>query len=112
MSNIIREIRQVEDAVVVSAEGEITIRESPELHKSLVEVCQHNPRKLIVDLSQVQHIDSSGVGTLVEVFRRVKHGNGKMCLVGMTDMVRGVFEITRLDQFFSVFDTEEEALRL
>ena len=111
MSSIIREIRQVDDAVVVAAAGEITIRESPDLHKSLVEVCNRRPKKLVIDLSQVKHIDSSGVGTLVEAFRRVKQANGRMCLVGMTDMVRGVFEITKLDQFFSVFDTEEEALR-
>ncbi len=112
MSDVIKEIRHVGEAVVAVADGEVTIEQSPVLHKSLVAICkEHSPKKLIVDLHAVPYVDSSGVGTLVEIFRRVGKYGGKMYLVGMSNMVRGVFEITKLDQFFTILDSEEEALK-
>jgi anti-anti-sigma factor len=110
MSSVIKETRELSGAVVVRATGEITIEHSPSLHKSLVEICAQKPDKLVLNLSEVNHIDSSGVGTLVEIYRRIDRINGRMYLVGMTRQVRGVFEITKLDQFFLMADTEEEAL--
>ena len=55
-------------------------------------------------------MDSSGIGTLVEVFRRVNAYKGQLALCGMNDRVHGVFEITKLDKFFKIFATESEAI--
>lgn len=111
MSSIVKEIRSSEDGVIVDVAGELTLRESPEFHKSMIEICESTPGHLIINLKEVRFIDSSGVGTLTDIYRRIKRVDGKMALVGLNKMVRSVFEITRLDQFFSIYETEEEAMR-
>ena len=111
MSEIIKEIRRADDAIVVVVAGELTLREAPEFHSDLLELCEESPKILVVELSEVSFIDSSGVGTLTDVFRKMNKRGGRLALVGLRKMVRSVFEITRLDQFLAIFDTEEEALR-
>ncbi len=110
MSEIIKEVRQVNDAVVVVVAGEVTLREAPEFHGALIELCEQSPAMLIINLGDVRFIDSSGVGTLADIFRRLKKSGGKLALVGLNKMVRSVFEITRLDQLMSIYETEDEAL--
>ena len=111
MSEIIKEIRRVDDAIIVVVAGELTLREAPEFHGALLALCEESPRNLVVELSEVSFIDSSGVGTLTDVFRKMNKRGGRLALVGLRKMVRSVFEITRLDQYLAIFDTEEEALR-
>ncbi len=110
MEGLVKEVRDSGDAVVVVAMGEVTLDRSPALHKALLEVCARKPEHLVVEMSEVSHIDSAGVGTLVEIFRRVRSADGKMSLAGMNARVRSVFEVTRLDQFFTIYATEEDAL--
>lgn len=95
---------------MVSAQGDITLAESPDFHQSLLNLCNESPRHLIVDLTGVNYMDSSGVGTLVDVYRKVRSKKGKMTLVGLSDAVRSLFEITKLDTFFSIVNSRQEAL--
>ena len=110
MSTLVKEVRRQGNAVIVVAQGEIDLRHSPELHKTLVEVCSQRPKTLLIHLGEVAYMDSSGVGTLVEVFRRTNEYGGRMVLVAPTERVRSVFEITKLDRFFTIKDSEAEAL--
>ncbi|MCK6457500.1 MAG: STAS domain-containing protein [Phycisphaerae bacterium] len=106
---VVKEIRRGADSTVVVLSGDVDLHQSPTLHAALVEVAADRPKKLILNLGQVQYMDSSGVGTLVELLRRVNAYKGKLALVGLTDRVRSVFEITKLDKFFSIHATEDEA---
>ena len=108
--NCVKEIRREGEAVVVTLAGEIDLHHAPEVHKELVEVCRVKPARLVINLGDVGHMDSSGIGTLVELFRRVNAYRGELILCGMNERVRSVFEITKLDHFFSICDTEAEAL--
>ena len=110
MSSAIREVRRQGNAVIVDAQGEIDLRHSPEFHRELVELCGERPATLIIHLGEVAYMDSSGVGTLVELYRRTKAYGGRMVLVAPTERVRSVFEITKLHQFFTITDSEAEAL--
>lgn len=110
MNAVVKEVRREEGAVVVAAQGEIDLRHSPQFHKSLVELCQERPKLLVIHLGEVDYMDSSGVGTLVEIFRRTKEYGGRMVLVAPSERVRSVFEITKLDQFFTIKDSETDAL--
>jgi anti-sigma B factor antagonist len=111
MNSQVARIHQQGDASVVEVHGEVDMHRSPELHQLLREVCQGRPAKLVVDLSRVEYMDSSGIGTLVEIFRRVKGFEGQMMLVALQPRVRGVFEITKLDKFFTIHDSVAEALQ-
>ena len=109
-SGTVKEVRQVGAATVVSLAGEVDLHHTPEVHRVLVAACQGQPRLLVVNLEAVRYLDSSGIGTLVEVFRRVNGYGGKLVLCGLNDRVHSVFEITKLDRFFKICQSEEEAL--
>ena len=111
MSEIVKEVRNVTGAIVVVVSGQLTLREAPAFHGFLIELCAKSPRRLVVNLSEVTFIDSSGVGTLTDIFRRLKKTGGMLALVGLKRMVRSVFEITRLDKLLPIFDNEQEALQ-
>lgn len=110
-SGIVKEIRRDTEATVVVLSGEVDLHQSPALHATLVDVAAGRPRRLVLNLSEVQYMDSSGVGTLVELLRRVNAYKGKLALVGLTPRVRSVFEITKLDKFFAIHASEQEAVQ-
>ncbi len=108
-SNLVKDILKSADATVVRLCGDVDLHQSPALHAALVDVAAERPKRLVLNLAEVPYMDSSGVGTLVEVFRRVSGYKGKMVLCGLTSRVHSVFEITKLDRFFTICETEEQA---
>ncbi len=106
---LIQDVRKKGEATVVVLNGDVDLHHSPALHAALVDVASERPKRLMVDLSAVPYIDSSGIGTFVEVFRRVAAYKGKMVFFGLNSRVRGVFEITKLDKFFTLCENEEQA---
>ncbi len=97
------------DAHVVAVRGEVNLRTSPELHETLLEILQAKPARIVLDLSGVDYMDSSGIGTLVEIKRRVDKYKGKFILAALRPRVRGLFEITRLEQFFTIAEDAKQA---
>ena len=71
---------------------------------------KQNSKKIVVDLSRVSYIDSSGLATLVEMFKKTRTQGGSLGLSGMNDKVKSLFEITKLDKLFSIFKTQDEAI--
>ncbi|MFQ5430151.1 MAG: STAS domain-containing protein [Phycisphaerae bacterium] len=107
--NVVKDVRTRPGGTVVVLGGDVDLHHSPALHAALVDVTRERPQRLILNLSGVPYMDSSGVGTLVEVFRRVSAYKGKMVLCGLTSRVRSVLEITKLDRFFTICETEDQA---
>ena len=87
--------------------GEINISTSPEL-KKLFE--KQPSKKLIVDLEKVSYIDSSGLATLVEILKKIKSQGGTLGLAGMSEKVKSLFEITKLDKLFVISGNQQEAV--
>jgi len=106
----VKAVRHEGDAIVVSLQGEIDMHHTPGVHRTLTSACEKKPARLVVNLRDVTYMDSSGIGTLVEVLRKVKGYDGKLVLCAVNERVMSVFEITKLDQFFTIVGTEEEAL--
>lgn len=94
---------------VLSLRGELDLHNSPRLRNLLQPLVEKRPVKLILDLTGVSYMDSSGVGTMVEFKRRMERGGGRLILAGLQQRVRSVFEITQLDKFFTITATLEEA---
>ncbi|MBN1347501.1 MAG: STAS domain-containing protein [Phycisphaerae bacterium] len=108
---LVKGIQEHDGGLVVSLAGEIDYNQSHKLLEVLNSQVEKRPARLIIDLADVEYMDSSGLGTLVKVFQQVNGYKGKMALVAMNDRVRNAFEITRLDQFFSIHLTVDEALQ-
>ena len=98
---------QQDGITIIQVSGEINITTSPEL-KRVFE--KNNSKKVVVDLEKVTYIDSSGLATLVEMLKRMKGQGGSLGLVGLSDKVRSLFEITKLDKLFSVFKNQQDAI--
>lgn len=95
---------------VLSLEGEIDLHVSPQISTSLAAMTRKKPAKLVVDLSRVSYIDSSGLAVLIEAMQNVGAYGGKFALAGLQEGVRPIFEIARLDQVFQIYPDTAAAL--
>jgi anti-sigma B factor antagonist len=95
------------EVLVFQVSGEINISTSPELKKQFE---KQPAKKTVVDLEKVTYIDSSGLATLVEMLKKTKGQGGSLGLSGMSDKVRSLFEITKLDKLFAIYPNQQEAL--
>ena len=102
---------QLPDATVLRPQGEIDLARSPELRTRLKQEVDAKPKRLVVDLSGVAYMDSSGVATLVEAFTRARAAGTKLVLAGLQPKVKSIFTISRLDTVFAIVTTVEDALK-
>lgn len=101
--------RETEGRTVVEVRGEVDLRTSPQLRTQLLDLADQLDGPVLVDLSAVPYMDSSGVGTLVYVKREVERSKRKLVLVGLQPRVRSVLEITHLDNFFVIANSVADA---
>ena len=95
---------------VLPLDGEIDLHVSPRIATSLRAIIDQKPSRLVVDLSGVSYIDSSGLAVLIEGMQNVEAYGGKFVLAGLQENVRPIFEIARLDQVFIIFPHVDAAL--
>lgn len=99
----------VQGCAVVSANGEIDLSTAPGLREALVFAAGYSGR-IIVNLSGVTFLDSSGLRVLMEAEERSTHGGESLSLVGLLPPVQKVLTITGLDQKFPIYPTMQDAL--
>jgi anti-sigma B factor antagonist len=97
-------------ASVLPLDGEIDLHVSPRVALSLGQMVKKKPAKLVVDLSRVTYIDSSGLAVLIDAMQGVEEYGGFFAIAGMQETVRSIFEIARLDQVFRIFPDVESAV--
>jgi len=95
---------------VLSLEGEIDLHVLPRVSSSLAAAIKRKPKLLVIDLSKVTYIDSSGLAALIQGMQNVEAYGGRFALVGLQESVRPIFEIARLDQVFRIFPDAKTAL--
>ena len=98
-----------EETKILPLEGEIDLHVSPGVAASLAAMIEQKPARLVIDLSRVSYIDSSGLAVLIEGMQKVETYGGKFVLAGLQENVRPIFEIARLDQVFVIFPDVEAA---
>lgn len=104
------------DAIIVSPRGDVDMSRSPTLLETLRQAVEKRPPLLVVNFTDVQYMDSSGLATLVQARRSLPKQAGEqspvtdMVLCGMPERVRSIFEIARLDTFFRIVGSLDEAL--
>jgi anti-sigma B factor antagonist len=104
--------RQVGDVTVVDAAGRITLGEgSSALRDMLRDMVAKGQKKILLNLSEVSYIDSSGIGELVSGFTTVTNQGGSLKLLGLTKRVKDLLQITKLYTVFDVHDDEASAVR-
>ena len=96
---------------IFSPEGAIDLHVSPELRASLRAIIDdEKPKRVVVDLSRVPYIDSSGIAVLIGAMQSLEHEGGTFLLAGAQEGVRMILESAKLDQYFRLFPDVETAV--
>ena len=94
---------------VVSLGGEVDLYTAPELKQELHRLVGDGATRLVIDMSDTTFVDSTTLGVLLSVVKRVRPEGGTVVLVCPDRNVRRIFEITLLDRVFAIVDTRDEA---
>lgn len=106
----VQEVRWEGRAVVVRIAGDIDLSRSVDFQHELLLLVGQRPDRIVVDLSAVPYMDSSGVASLVKVLSRARKAGTGLVLVGLSVRVQSLFQITRLDRVFQILPTQKEGL--
>jgi anti-sigma B factor antagonist len=104
--------RRLDDVVILDLSGRITMGEGTLIVRDYIQkLLDGGERKFLLNLAEVDYIDSSGLGELVISFTTVRNQGGELKLLDLTRRVRDLLQITKLLTVFEVFDNEAEALK-
>ena len=103
--------REQDGWIVLTVSGEIDIATAPSLRERLHSLLADEKHRLIIDLDDVGFLDSTALGVLVGALKRARMDDGEVRIACAQPRVLKVFEITRLDSAFDLFDSVEEAVR-
>jgi anti-sigma B factor antagonist len=96
--------------IVLQLEGRMDLNSSSQLKERVKDYLRDGSTNLILDVSGVSFINSSGLGTLVSILKDVRMVKGRMVLSNLAQYVQEVFEITQLSHIFDIYATEKEAV--
>ena len=104
--------RQVNGVTIVDLSGRITLGEgSVVLRDQVRDLLSHGNKKILLNLGEVNYIDSSGIGELVSAFTTVRNQGGELKLLNLTKKVHDLLQITKLYTVFDVKDDEAAAVK-
>ena len=103
------EIRNEGDAAVVMLSGDVDLESSPRVRNALLD-CVGMKRAVVVDMSAVSYIDSSGVASLVEAFQTARKSDTRFVLARVSEAAMRVLELARLDRVFAIVDEVSDGL--
>lgn len=101
--------RQGRIGTVVEVAGDVDMSTTPELRDQLRQLVESGPRVVVVDLTGVGFMDSSGLGVLVVAYKDLRERDGWLALAGVSRAVRTVLSITSVDRVIGIFDTVQDA---
>jgi anti-sigma B factor antagonist len=111
MSMVVK-ARRLDDVVILDLSGRITMGEGALiLRNNIQKLLADGDRKVLLNLSDVNYIDSSGLGELVTSFTTVRNQGGELKLLNLTRRVQDLLQITKLLTVFETFNSEAEALK-
>ena len=102
---------KVGNVTVVTVQGEHLDAGNTKDFKQDVSTTVEPNAKVVLDLSRVQFVDSSGCGAILSYLRQLKSAGGDLKLCAVTKPVRSLFELVRMHRVFDIFNTREEAVK-
>jgi anti-sigma B factor antagonist len=103
--------RRQDKTTIFDLSGDIDFANSPKVRDSVLrEIRESRTPRVVVNLSQVRYMDSSGVASLVEGLKASRDLGSRFILVGLTTSTREVLQLSRLIKVFEIYDNEEQAM--
>ncbi|MEA3247589.1 MAG: STAS domain-containing protein [Gemmatimonadota bacterium] len=98
------------DVTIVEVEGQLIVGNRQDLKQKVVDEMEKGARKVLIDFERTGYIDSSGLGVLVSLAKRIRDAGGELRLACLHDELQTLFELTKLDTLFQISKTREHAL--
>jgi len=100
--NILIDVKETETKLAIKVTGEIDAYTAPQLREKLFPMSEKEGVKMVVDLSEVNYMDSTGLGVFVGVFKNVRAHSGEFKIVGVSERLERLFEITGLADIIDI----------
>ncbi len=95
---------------LIEVEGQLIVGNRQELKQQVLEQLEGGDHKFVIDFANTGYIDSSGLGVLVSLSKKIREKGGELRLSSLNEDLRTLFELTKLDTLFRIADNKEEAL--
>ena len=102
--------KQRQGVVVVGVDGQLIVGNRQDLKQKVLDALDGGARKFVIDFVKTGYIDSSGLGVLVSLSKKIREQGGELRLAGLNDDLQTLFELTKLDTLFTIAKTPAEAL--
>ena len=102
--------KQDTGAVLVGVDGQLIVGNRQELKQKVLDSLDGGSRKFVIDFGKTGYIDSSGLGVLVSLSKKIREQGGDLRLAGLNEDLQTLFELTKLDTLFTIAKTSAEAL--
>ena len=110
-ANVTMDVRKAnEQAGVIEIHGEVTAFAEDALMDAYIKASNGKTKAVIIDFSDLEYMNSSGIGLLVTLLIRANRQKQQLMVVGLNDHYRQIFQLTRLDEAIGIYDTEANAL--
>ncbi|MGH7458764.1 MAG: STAS domain-containing protein [Longimicrobiaceae bacterium] len=96
--------------LIVDVDGQLIVGNRQELKQKVLDELDKGERNFLIDFSNTGYIDSSGLGVLVSLSKKIREQDGELRLVNLNEDLRTLFELTKLDTLFQISDSRQEAL--
>ncbi len=97
--------------LIVSVDGQLIVANRNELKDKVLKALEDGESKVVLDFLSTEYIDSSGLGVLVSVSKKIREAGGELRLAGLNEDLRMLFELTKLDTLFKICNTTDEAVQ-
>jgi anti-anti-sigma factor len=105
------EIEPVNQVLIFHLSGKIISEfETTELEKDFGRLLNQNLNQVIIDVEKLTHINSTGISMLIKMITKTRILGGDMVITGLSGNVAKIFDIAKLDEVFTLYDKQEEAL--
>ena|SRR3989338_3536527 len=104
-------IEKKQDVVVLQVKGSLDADSVSQFKKKVNKIIEEGSKCLVLDGSELEFVDSMGLGSLISLLRKLRSQNGDLKVAAISKEVQQVFEITRLHQLFQIFSNSDEAIK-
>lgn len=111
MADLVIETRTIDGTPVLDLSGEVDSYNSPKLRERMVALIDQGSAHLVINMGEVDYIDSTGLGTLVGGLKRATEKGGTIRIICPNEQIYKVFHITGLVKVFPIFDNESAAFQ-
>lgn len=104
------QVEENNEIVILRITGELDALAAPKVKGKLIDLMDKGKKNFLIDLKEVEHINSLAMGILRGRLREIKENNGDIKLLNLSEHLTTIFEMVGLDEVFEIFSSEQEAL--